>query len=114
MKLFVPLAFVSVLLLAGCSSPRQTQFSSTPAPSPALVTPDTSLTAKVVSYDSVGHFVVLNFPVGEMPKTDDTLFLYHSGVKTGTVKITGPQRNTDIVADLIDGDAKVGDEVRSQ
>ncbi|HEY1661226.1 MAG TPA: hypothetical protein VGI03_02310 [Verrucomicrobiae bacterium] len=114
MKSFAPLAFVCVGLLTGCSSTKQSHFSPTPGPSTTLVTPDTTLSAKVVSYNAVGRFVVLSFPVGEMPKTDDTLFLYHGGVKTGEVKITGPQRNTDVVGDLLDGEAQVGDEVRSQ
>lgn len=114
MKSFVPLAFLCVVLLAGCTSTGQKQSFSSPTPSTTIATPDTSLTAKVVSYNAVGRFVVLSFPVGEMPKTDDTLFLYRAGLKVGQVKITGPQRNTDTVADLTDGDARVGDEVRSQ
>src|SRR5580658_6801361 len=114
MKSFVPLALICVALLAGCSTAKQNSFSGSPAPSPTIATPDNSLTAKVVSYNAVGRFAVLSFPVGEMPRTDDTLFLYRAGLKVGQVKITGPQRNTDTVADLTDGDAQVGDEVRSQ
>lgn len=79
-----------------------------------IVTPDNSLTARVASYNSAGRFVVLSFPVGRMPAMDQTLFLYRSGLKTGEVKITGPQHDNDIVADLITGTAQVGDEVRDQ
>jgi hypothetical protein len=35
-------------------------------------------------------------------------------LKAGEVKITGPQRDSDIVADLTAGDAQVGDDVREQ
>ena len=87
------------------------------APSAALnpiVTPDNSLTAKVAAYNSAGRFVVLTFPVGPMPAKDQTLFLYRNGLKTGEVKITGPQRDNDVVADLVAGTAQVGDEVREQ
>lgn len=35
-------------------------------------------------------------------------------MKVGQVKITGPQRDNDTVADLTAGDAQVGDEVREQ
>ena len=79
-----------------------------------IITPDNSLTAKVAAYNSAGRFVVLMFPVGPMPAKDQTLFLYHDGLKTGEVKITGPQRDNDVVADLIAGTAQVGDEVREQ
>jgi hypothetical protein len=79
-----------------------------------IVTPDNSLTARVTAYNSAGRFVVLSFPVGQMPNMDQTLFLYRAGLKVGEVKITGPQRDNDIVADLVTGTAQVGDEVRDQ
>ena len=81
---------------------------------PAIVTPDKSLTARVASYNAAGRFVVLSFPVGRMPNMDQTLFLYRNGLKAGEVKITGPQRDNDIVADLVTGTAQAGDEVRDQ
>lgn len=83
----------------------------TAAPEP-IVTPDTSLSAKVVRYNSVGRFVVLSFPVGQMPETGQTFSIYHAGVKVGEVRITGPQRDTDTVADLTQGSAEEGDDVR--
>jgi hypothetical protein len=79
-----------------------------------IVTPDNSLTARVASYNSAGRFAVLTFPVGPMPSMDQTLFLYRAGLKVGEVKITGPQQDNDIVADLVTGTAQVGDEVRDQ
>ena len=111
MKTFVPLGLLlAVMFAAGCAS-QENAFS--PAPS-AVVTPDNSLAGKVVSYNSVGRFVVLNFPTGQMPKMDQSLFLYRAGLKVGEVKITGPQSGSNIVADLTGGNAQVGDEVRDQ
>ena len=81
---------------------------------PAIVTLDNSLTARVVSYNSAGRFVVLGFPVGQMPRLEQGLFLYRNGMKVGEVKISGPQRDNNIVADLVTGEAQVGDEVRDQ
>ena len=79
-----------------------------------IVTPDNSLTARVASYNATGRFVVLSFPIGQMPNMDQTLFLYRNGLKAGEVKITGPQRDNDIVADLVTGTAQAGDDVRDQ
>jgi hypothetical protein len=79
-----------------------------------IVTPDNTLTAKVATYNATGRFVVLSFPVGQMPNMDQTLFLYRNGLKEGEVKITGPQRDNDVVADLVTGTAQAGDEVREQ
>ena len=79
-----------------------------------IVTPDTSLAAKVASYNATGRFVVLSFSVGRMPKMDQTFFLYRAGLKIGEVKITGPQRDNNIAADLVTGEAQTGDEAREQ
>jgi hypothetical protein len=102
------------MLLAGC-----THFKSKPAdhaapPAPAIVTPDNSLAGKVASYNSAGRFVVLNFPSRQMPKMDSQLFLYRTGLKVAEVKVTGPQNDDNIVADLVSGDAQTGDEVRDR
>ena len=119
-RVLLPMA----LLVNGCAlfhhNPEQ---ATTPTPSNAtassaglnpIVTPDTSLTAKVASYNATGRFVVLSFPVGQMPGMNQTLFLYRNGLKVGEVKVTGPQRENDMVADLVAGTAQVGDEVRDQ
>lgn len=79
-----------------------------------IVTPDNSLTATVADYNAAGRFVVLSFPVRKTPQMGQTLFLYRAGLKIGEVKVTGPQQDSDIVADLVSGTAQVGDEVREQ
>ena len=116
MKSFMPLTLVLVgLLAAGCifGHKKSTETSAPVAPT-SLVTPASSLTAKVVSYNSVGRFVVLSFPIGQMPQINQTLFLYRGGLKVAELKVTGPQSENNIVADLISGDAQVSDEVRDQ
>ena len=85
-----------------------------PRASQPVVKPDNSLTARVADYNAAGRFVVLTFPVGQMPKLDQTLFLYRAGLKVAQVMVTGPQRDNNIVADLVSGEAQVGDEVRDQ
>src|ERR1700722_3556944 len=47
------------------SGAAQTGDGTTPSP---IITPDNSLTAKVVRYNSLARFVVLSFPVGQMPQ----------------------------------------------
>ena len=81
---------------------------------PAIVTPDSSLAATVVAINQVGRFVVLSFNGGQMPRMDQSLFIYHAGLKVAEVKITGPRQDINIVADLISGDAQVGDSVRAE
>jgi len=82
--------------------------------SPAIVTPDSSLAATVVAVNQVGRFVVLSFSGGPMPRMDQSLFIYHEGLKVAEVKITGPRQDINIVADVVSGDAQVGDSVRAE
>ncbi len=105
---------VAALLASGCSIFHHRPKPAKPEPASTIVTPDNSLTAKVVSFNPAGRFVVLSFPVGQMPRLDQGLFLYRDGMKVGEVKITGPQRENNIVADLVNGEAQVGDEVRDR
>jgi hypothetical protein len=119
MKSLTPFTLVMVgMLAAGClhhwpapSAKRATPAAVAPQ---TIVTPDNSLAARVVSYNASGRFVVLSFPPGQMPKLEQSLFLYRDGMKVGEVKITGPQRDNNIVADLVTGEAQVGNEVRDR
>lgn len=129
-KKLVPASLVVLALsLSGCAWVERhtpwyhTTASSQPASSPAqpapagsqyIVTPDNSLMAKVIKVNTVGQFVILNFPDGRMPKMDQHMFLYRTGLKTAEVKVVGPQEDTSIVADIISGDAQTGDTVRDR
>jgi hypothetical protein len=115
-------ALVGILTVAGCSVLPQAphpakadKLNKPPVVAPtAIVTPDFSLAAKVISVNEVGRFVVLSFPASRMPKLEQTLFLYRTGLKTAEVRVTGPQQENNIVADLISGDARIGDTVSDQ
>jgi hypothetical protein len=86
---------------------------SEPKPNP-LVTLDNSLGGKVATFNSAGRFVVLDFPAGKMPALEQTMFVYRDGLKVGEVKITGPTRDSNTVADLVTGVANKGDEIRDR
>lgn len=81
---------------------------------PLIVTPDTSLMAKVIKVNDVARFVIIGFPNNQLPKQEQTMFLYRAGLKVAEVKIIGPQDGNNIVADIVSGDAKTGDTVRSE
>ena len=110
------LLFLGAVVGLGCAAQKHQMVSNPPAkgvPS-AIVTPEVSVAAKVLSVNAVGHFVVIGFPDGNLPKLQQTLSLYRAGLKVGEVKITGPQSVNNIVADIISGEAKMGDTVRDQ
>jgi hypothetical protein len=76
------------------------------------ITPDTVSAGKVILVDPAIRCVVVNFPLGKMAAAEQRLGLYRRGLKVGEVKVTGPQRGANIVADLVAGEAQVGDEAR--
>ena len=110
------LVLLLALLVSGCASKPTPAIviQSAANSAPAIVTPDFSLAAKVISVNLVGRFVVLSFPANQLPKVEQTLFLYRGGLKVAEVRITGPQSESNIVADLVSGEAQVGDTVRDQ
>ncbi len=119
LKLKMKTNFLLVVLLlavatSGCSLFGKHSSQAKPAAPQPIVTPDASFAAKVISVNTVGRFVILSFPAGQMPKPDQALFLYRAGLKVAQVKITGPQQENNIVADLVSGDAQVGDTVRDE
>jgi len=93
------------------ASPAHPAVTETNASHP-IVTPTQGLTGKVASVNAAGKFVVLSFPIGQMPIFDQTLNLYRKGVKVAEVKVTGPKLDENIVADVAQGSAEIGDDVR--
>jgi hypothetical protein len=98
------------------SSPQPAQKSKVESAktSELIVTPENAVAGKVVRYNDAGRFVVLDFPLGRTPALEQRLFLYRRGLKVGEIKITGPQIENHIVADLTTGEAQPGDEVRNK
>lgn len=110
---FLFAVLLAAVVVSGCSS-LKTNSKSAASASPTIVTPDTSLAAKVISVNVVGRFVVLDFPNGQLPKLQQPLFIYRAGLKVAEVKVTGPQDGNNIVADLVSGEARVGDVVSDE
>ena len=78
------------------------------------VTPEEGLHGRVASVNVSLRFVVLTFPIGQMPPMDDHLNVYRSGLKVAELTITGPQKDDNTVADIVSGDPITGDEVREK
>jgi len=103
----------AVWLLAGCAHPKPSGPPAAKPPAPQ-VTPDLRPIGRVALVNNEARFVVINFPPGAVPQPGQPLNVNHNGLKIGEVKITGPQRDNSTVADLITGQAYVGDEVKGE
>lgn len=86
----------------------------TPAATPPILTPDTSMTGKVVTFNQTARIVVLEFPLTSMPGPERQLFIYRNDLKVGEVKTSRWQKGEHIVADLISGEAQAGDVARDR
>jgi hypothetical protein len=112
--------FLAIILFiaaaSGCASHRSQPNLSQPVvvKTKPIVTPDPSLSAKVVSYNADGRFVVLSFSSSQLPNVDQTLFLYRNGLKTAELKVSKWRSENNVAADVVAGDAQVGDEVRDE
>jgi hypothetical protein len=110
----------ATLLLAGCSVFQK----HTPAPKPAppvvsqrpglVIKPDLRPAGQVAMVNVAARFVVISFPPGSVPPVQSQLYVYRNGLKVGALKVTGPQRENDTVADIISGDIHLHDEVRTE
>lgn len=92
-----------------------------PAPAPAnasqpklIVSPEQALIGTVSKVNAVGRYVVLTFPLGRMPALQQQFSVYRQGMKVGEVRVTGPQLDDNIVADILSGEASSGDEARDR
>ena len=129
MRILLSVILLVALAVSGCASkkaagnqPIATPRAGAPvAPTTAsgtnqtpIVTPGNALAGQVALVNTTARFVVLSFPLGKMAPAEQHLNLYRHGSKVGEVKVTGPQRGHNIVADLVAGEAEIGDEARSQ
>jgi hypothetical protein len=87
---------------------------SKPATQKLIVTPETGLVGKVETANQNLRYVVLSFPIGHLPAMEQRLNVYRNGLKVGEVKVTGPQIEDNVVADIVEGDSGPGDEVRDK
>lgn len=79
-----------------------------------IVTPDLSVSGRVVRVNANLRFVVLTFPIGQTPPNGTRMNVYRRGDIVGEVRVTDQQRNNNAIADIVLGDAQNGDEVRQK
>lgn len=114
---------VSVIAISGCARSKNARvmpetevvFSGTNAlGEKMIVTAAEGLSGKVSSVNSELRFVVLTFPIGQMPAEHQLLYVFRNGLKIGELNVTGPARGDSTVADIVTGEARPGDEVRDK
>jgi hypothetical protein len=83
-----------------------------PGAKSSRVVPVNEVAGKIAAVNPALRFVVVDFYSSRLPKTDLRMGVYRQGQKVAEIKITGPEQSHNIAADIIAGDARIGDEVR--
>ena len=111
--------FAGALMLLGCAGqkPANSPFDAPPVVTKNphdkfIITPQAMVIGKVVRVNSQERFAVINFPIGRLPAMGQPLNVYRQGLKVGELKVTGPQQDDNVVADIVHGEVQTGDELR--
>lgn len=126
LRSFLLLAASFCLLATGCKSKpgahptvakKTTPATSTQTNAPVAtnahqVTPGSEIRGEISRVNVAARFAVIGFPVGVMPSKGAVLGVFRQGVKVGELMVSGPQRDTFTVADILKGECRAGDETR--
>jgi len=122
------LILISVFVFSGCAhkpkdrAPQaksvkgksvQSNASRTVTPPPA-VRPLTQGPGVIISVNEPLRFVVVDFSTTQPPPLNSRLNVYRAGQKVAELFVSGPIRNSNVVADIRAGEVKAGDEVRTE
>ncbi len=81
------------------------------APAVATVLP---ASGRVHSLNPGLRFLVADYTLGGMPPLHSRLGVYRNNEKIGEIRLSGPERNGFVAADIVEGILQVGDEIRAQ
>lgn len=93
-------------------TPRENpQVASTNPPPKFRILP---MTGRIASVNERLRFVVIDFTNSRRPTLEERLDVYRVGEKVAEIRVSGPYRNTTVAADIVAGEVKYGDEVKTQ
>jgi hypothetical protein len=79
-----------------------------------MIAPAVSPSGRVAMVNNKARYIVIVFPVGQVPPVNTRLSVFHGEARTGEVRITGPTTDNLTVADLLSGGALEDDLVRGE
>src|SRR5206468_8762101 len=73
---------------------------------------DLDAVGKVISVNQKARYAVLSYSIGALPAIDSRVYAYRNGLKVGELRVSGPQRENNTIADLLSGECQVRSEER--
>jgi hypothetical protein len=95
-------------------APRPATRSAPADPASLSIQPARIMNGRVAIVNANAGVCALNFPIGQLPAGGKTLTVYRHGVRVGEIKITGPQRDDNIIAEILSGELQPDDEARDR
>ena len=90
------------------------QSQSTPTNMPPPKIRIVPMTGRIASVNENLRFVVIDFTNSRRPTIEERLDVYRVGEKVAEIKVSGPYRNTTVAADIVAGEVRYGDEVKTR
>ncbi|MBI5802334.1 MAG: hypothetical protein HZA92_16615 [Verrucomicrobia bacterium] len=78
-----------------------------------VIEPVSAFSGKVVLVNAPLKYVVVEGVIGRLPPVEQSLIIYRDGQKVGAAVVSAQVRGANFAADLTQGEARVGDTVRS-
>jgi hypothetical protein len=107
--------FAAALFFLGCAGSGSTAKRTSPAPANVHLEPAPqelgATTPKVVSVNGEQKFAVVDFGSQSVPEAGTLLNIYRGGKRVGAVRITQPIRAPLATADVVEGAARLGDDI---
>ena len=127
------LTLLSILLLgAACAGTKVSKDGTTPPapkekgrssapPKPAkgqpdpgpVITPVSAFSGRVVLVNGPLKYLVAEGTIGRLPPVEQRLNIYRDGQKIGEAVVSNQSRGANFAADILQGEARVGDTLRS-
>jgi hypothetical protein len=107
----IPFAILCTLALAGCKHEPDLAVKP-PVVSKQSMTPLNRVVGHVIKLNSTLKYVLVEFPTGKLPVPNQRLSVYRMGEKVGEIIVSPQSRESTFAADIVNGDAQVGDEAR--
>ena len=79
-----------------------------------VIAPARSSVGHIASVNEQGRFVVVDFPIGQVPPDGARLSVFRAGQKVGEVKMSEQTADNLRVGDIIAGTVQKDDEVRAE
>lgn len=108
-------AIGGAVLVTGCQNLPPPEVIAPPQPGSRplrLHEPLDGAVGRVISVNARLRFVVLDYSLNVLPPIGNRLELWREDERVGELKVTGPVRNTTVVADVVSGEPQVGDQTR--